>query len=179
MTDPKTNVPSQSPSVEAHRKAAEGVVRVAVLTISDTRTLESDTSGKMLVDAFAGARYDVVERLIVKDEVQEIREAVIRLVQSGTVDAVITTGGTGIAPRDRTPEAIEDLIEIPLPGFGELFRMLSYHEIGAASMLSRAFAGRIGTTLVFCLPGSNNAIRLAIDKLLLGELKHLVHHSRS
>lgn len=179
MTDSTPNLPTSSASVDAHRKAAEGIVRVAVITISDTRTMETDTSGKMLVDAFAGAGYEVAERLIVKDEVLDIREAVTRLVRAGTVDAIITTGGTGIAPRDRTPEAIEDLIEIPLPGFGELFRMLSYQEIGAASMLSRALAGRVGTTLVFCLPGSNNAIRLAIDKLLLGELKHLVHHSRS
>lgn len=167
-----------SPSVEAHRNAAKGIVRVAVITISDTRTIETDTSGKMLIDAFAGAGYDVIERTIVPDEVQDIRGAVTRLVHSGSVDAIVTTGGTGIAPRDRTPEAIESLIDVPLPGFGELFRMLSYHEIGAASMLSRAFAGRVGTTLVFCLPGSNNAIRLAVDKLLLGELKHLVHHSR-
>jgi molybdenum cofactor biosynthesis protein B len=176
MSDQATPCGVNSPSVEAHRKAAVGVVRVAVITISDTRTLETDTSGTLLVDAFAGAGYEVIERLIVPDEVSDIRGAVTRLV--GTVDAIITTGGTGIAPRDRTPEAIESLIEVPLPGFGELFRMLSYHEIGAASMLSRAFAGRIGTTLVFCLPGSNNAIRLAVDKLLLCELKHLVHHSR-
>ena len=178
MSDLPTNSPTSSPSVDAHRNAAKGVVRVAVITISDTRTLETDTSGKMLVDAFAGAGYEVAERLIVPDEVRDIRGAVTRLIRAGDVDAIITTGGTGIAPRDRTPEAIEGLIEVPLPGFGELFRMLSYQEIGAAAMLSRAFAGRVGTTLVFCLPGSNNAIRLAVDKLLLGELKHLVHHSR-
>ncbi len=179
MSEQPTHCVTNSPSVEDHRKAAVGVVRVAVITISDTRTLETDTSGQILVDAFAGAGYEVVERLIVPDEVQDIRSAVTRLIQAGGIDAIITTGGTGIAPRDRTPEAIESLIEVPLPGFGELFRMLSYHEIGAASMLSRAFAGRVGGTLVFCLPGSNNAIRLAIDKLLLGELKHLVHHSRA
>ncbi len=178
MSDKPTNCGVNSPSVEAHRKAATGVVRVAVITISDTRTLETDTSGKMLVDSFAGAGYEIIERVIVPDEVPDIRGAVTRLIQGGKVDAIITTGGTGIAPRDRTPEAIENLIEVPLPGFGELFRMLSYQEIGAASMLSRAFAGRVGPTLVFCLPGSNNAIRLAVDKLLLCELKHLVHHSR-
>lgn len=172
------NSTTNSPSVDAHRKAAKGLVRVAVITISDTRTLETDSSGKILVDAFAGAGYEVVERLIVPDEILDIRSTVIRMIEAGVADAIVTTGGTGIAPRDRTPEALEPLIEVPLPGFGELFRMLSYHEIGAASMLSRAFAGRIGKTLVFCLPGSNNAIRLAVDKLLLGELHHLVHHSR-
>ena len=174
-----SETPSNSASVEAHRKAATGSVRVAVITISDTRTLETDTSGAKLVSAFAAAGFEVVERLIVPDEIQPIREAVTRLVQANSVDAIITTGGTGISPRDRTPEAIEGMIEVPLPGFGELFRMLSYQEIGAAAMLSRAFAGRIATTLVFCLPGSNNAIQLALDKLLIGELKHLVHHSRA
>jgi molybdenum cofactor biosynthesis protein B len=169
---------TKSPSVDAHRQAAQGAVRVAVITISDTRTLETDSSGQVLVDAFAGGGYEVVERLIVPDEVPAIREAVAGMIRSGSIDAIVTTGGTGIAPRDRTPEAIEGMIEVPLPGFGELFRMLSYQEIGAAAMLSRAFAGRVGTTLVFCLPGSTNAIRLAVDKLLLGELKHLVHHAR-
>jgi molybdopterin adenylyltransferase len=178
MSELPINCGVNSPSVEAHRKAAPSVVRVAVITISDTRTIETDTSGKILIDAFVGTGYEVIERLIVPDEVADIREAVKRLIEAGRVDAIITTGGTGIAPRDRTPEAIEGLIEVPLPGFGELFRMLSYHEIGPAAMLSRAFAGRVGATLVFCLPGSNNAIRLAVDKLLLCELKHLVHHSR-
>ena len=174
MSDSSTN----SPSVDAHRRAAVGNLRIAVITISDTRTLETDSSGELLVNAFAAAGYEIVERTIVPDEVEHIRSAVVRLVQDAVADAIITTGGTGIAPRDRTPEAIETMIEVPLPGFGELFRMLSYQEIGAAAMLSRAFAGRIAKTLVFCLPGSNNAIRLALDKLLLSELKHLVHHSR-
>jgi len=182
MTVEKPNLPlfqpSASPSVETHRQAAPKDVRVAIVTISDTRTLETDSSGQLLVDAFTKGAYEVVERLIVPDEIQPIREAVTRLVQAGVVDAIITTGGTGIAPRDRTPEAIEGLLEVPLPGFGELFRMLSYQEIGPAAMLSRAFAGRVASTLVFCLPGSNNAIRLAIDKLLLAELRHLVHHAR-
>ncbi len=173
-----TSEKSASPSVEAHRQAAREHVRVAIITISDTRTLETDSSGQLLVDAFTREAYEVVERLIVPDEIQPIREAVTRLVQAGVADAIITTGGTGIAPRDRTPEAIEGMIEVPLPGFGELFRMLSYQEIGPAAMLSRAFAGRVASTLVFCLPGSNNAIRLAIDKLLLAELRHLVHHAR-
>ncbi len=174
-SDTKTSV---SPSVEEHRQAARANVRVAVITISDTRTLATDSSGQLLVDAFIAGGYEIIERLIVPDEVQEIRAAVTRLVQAGVVDAIVTTGGTGIAPRDRTPEAIEGMIEVPLPGFGELFRMLSYQEIGPAAMLSRAFAGRVASTLVFCLPGSNNAIRLAVDKLLLAELRHLVHHSR-
>lgn len=89
------------------------------------------------------------------------------------------TGGTGISPRDRTPEAVKPLLDIELPGFGELFRMLSYAEIGAATMLSRALAGRRSGVLIFCLPGSQAAVRLAVDKILVPELPHLVHHSRS
>ncbi len=169
---------SISPSVDAHRKAAAGQVRVAVITISDTRTADTDSSGQLLVNAFTASDFEVVERLIVQDDILQIRDAVVRLVQAEVADAIITTGGTGISLRDRTPEAIEDLIDIPLPGFGELFRMLSYQEIGAAAMLSRALAGRIGKTLIFCLPGSNNAVQLALDKLLLNELKHVVHHAR-
>ncbi len=169
---------TNSPSVDEHRRAAKGNVQVAVITISDTRTLDTDSSGQLLVDSLQQGGYEIVERLIVRDEVDQIRKQVLRLCSSMSTDVVITTGGTGIAPRDKTPEAIEGLLEIALPGFGELFRMLSYQEIGAASMLSRAFAGRIGQTLVFCLPGSTAAIRLAVEKLLVGELKHLVHHSR-
>ena len=91
---------------------------------------------------------------------------------------LLLTGGTGISPRDRTPEAVQPLLDLELPGFGEIFRMLSFQEIGPAAMLSRAFAGRIGQVLVFCLPGSTNAVRLAAEKLLVPELPHLVHHSR-
>lgn len=176
MNEPKQH--NNSPSVEAHRAAARGEVRVAIVTISDTRSLATDKSGQLLVDALSAAGYLIAERVIVPDEIEQIRNAVMNYCDASRADVVVTTGGTGIAPRDRTPEAIEPLLEVKLPGFGELFRMLSYQEIGAASMLSRAFAGRIGPTLVFCLPGSTNAIRLAIDKLLLGELRHLVHHAR-
>ncbi len=165
-----------SPANE-HRKDAPKQLRLGVVTISDTRTLETDKSGQLLVDRFSAAGHTIVEREIVRDEIDEIRSAV-RRAQDLRLDAVLLTGGTGISPRDRTPEAVEPLLDIQLPGFGELFRMLSYEEIGAASMLSRAFAGRAGSLLIFCLPGSTNAVRLAIDKLLLSDLAHLVHHSR-
>jgi molybdopterin adenylyltransferase len=170
---------NHSASVDEHRRAARGPVRVAVVTVSDSRTLATDASGQLLVDAMLKAGYEIAERVIVQDEMEQIRNCVLGFCASGSVDAVITTGGTGIAPRDKTPEALEGLLEVKLPGFGELFRMLSYQEIGAAAMLSRAFAGRIGQTLVFGLPGSTAAVRLAADKLLAGELKHLVHHSRA
>jgi molybdopterin adenylyltransferase len=169
---------SNSPSVNEHRAAAKRVVRIAVVTISDSRTIDNDTSGKWIVDQMQSAGYELVHRTIVADEIEQIRSAVLSLCKKSEVDAIITTGGTGISPRDRTPEALESLMHVALPGFGELFRMLSYQEIGAASMLSRAFAGKIESTLVFCLPGSTNACRLATEKLLAGELKHLVHHAR-
>jgi molybdopterin adenylyltransferase len=164
-------------SAQEHRQRAPERLRIAVLTVSDTRTVVSDRSGQFLVDAFSAAGHEVVQREIVRDELAEIRSTVERVVGL-ELDALLITGGTGIAPRDRTPEAVVPLLEVELPGFGELFRMLSFAEIGAASMLSRAVAGRIQRTLVFCLPGSTAAVRLAAEKLLLPELPHLVHHSR-
>lgn len=166
-----------SPAAAHRRESAGDKLRIAVLTVSDSRTLKDDTSGQLLVDRFTAAGHTIVDRVIVRDEVDEIR-AVVQRVQAFNVDALLITGGTGVSPRDCTPEAVEPLLEVVLPGFGELFRMLSYAEIGAASMLSRAIAGRVGQVLVFCLPGSTAAVRLATDKLLLSDLPHLVHHSR-
>lgn len=169
--------PASSPAAE-HRREAQRVLRLGVLTVSDSRTLANDTSGQLLVDRFTEAGHSIIDRQIVRDEVEEIRAAV-RKSQTLRLDALLITGGTGVAPRDCTPEAVAPLLEVVLPGFGELFRMLSYAEIGAASMLSRAVAGRAGEVLVFCLPGSTAAVRLAVDKLLLSDLAHLVHHSRA
>jgi molybdenum cofactor biosynthesis protein B len=120
----------------------------------------------------------LLDRRIIRDELTEIRSAVVELCALSDLDVLLLTGGTGVSPRDQTPEAVMPLLEMTLPGFGELFRMLSYAEIGPAAMLSRALAGRIGQVLVFCLPGSTNAVRLAAEKLLLPELPHLVHHAR-
>lgn len=165
-----------SPAAE-HREQAKRSLRIGVVTISDTRTLETDKSGQLLVDRFSANGHEIAFRQIVRDEITDIRATVLA-VQSLDLDALLLTGGTGVSPRDRTPEAIEPLLDVKLPGFGELFRMLSYEEIGAASMLSRAVAGRAGGLLIFCLPGSTAAVRLAIDKLLLSDLAHIVHHSR-
>lgn len=162
----------------AHRQAAEQTLRIGILTVSDSRTLENDTSGQLLVDRFTEAGHKIVDRRIVRDEIELIRGAV-RQAQMLRLDALLITGGTGVAPRDCTPDALAPMFEVVLPGFGELFRMLSYAEIGAAAMLSRAVAGRVGQVLVFCLPGSTAAVRLATDKLLLSDLPHLVHHSRT
>ena len=121
-----------------------------------------------------GAGHEVVERGVVKDDAARIRTEVVDLLARPDVDAVITTGGTGISARDTTYEVVERLLDKRLDGFGEIFRMLSYEEIGAAAVLSRAVAGAVGTKLVACLPGSRNAVRLAVEKLLAPEIHHVV-----
>lgn len=168
-----------SNSTQQHREQAQRSLRLAVITISDTRTAQTDSSGAYLQEVMEQAGHAVIHRQIVPDEVVAIRSAVVVAAQSTTTDAILMTGGTGLSPRDRTPEAVQPLLDADIPGFGELFRMLSYQEIGAAAMLSRAFAGRLGTAVVVCLPGSTNAVRLAAEKLLVPELPHLVHHVRT
>jgi len=142
------------------------------VTISDTRTEATDTSGAAIVELLTAAGHEVARRRLVKDDPAAVRDAV----RSGTTaaDVIITTGGTGITARDSTYEAIAALLDKRLDGFGELFRMLSYAEIGAAAMLSRAVAGSIGSTAVFSLPGSELAVRLAMTKLILPEIGHVV-----
>lgn len=166
-------------STEQHRRSAREHLSFSVITISDTRTLETDKSGQILVDAMCSAGHQLESRQIVPDEPEQIIACIRKLQHQPLLDVILMTGGTGLSPRDRTPEAVKPLLDAEIPGFGELFRMLSYQEIGAASMLSRAMAGRIGRLLVFCLPGSTNAVRLAVDKLLVPELPHLVHHART
>ena len=167
-------MPSQSTT--EHRGAAShrAPPRVAVLTISDTRTTETDSGGRMICERLSAHECAVAHYEILKDEPDKIRTRLLELCAGGSVDAIITTGGTGIAPRDGTYEAVSGILEKTIPGFGELFRMLSWHEVGAAAMLSRAVAGLRGRTLIFCLPGSTNAIRVALEKLIEPELAHLV-----
>jgi molybdenum cofactor biosynthesis protein B len=165
-------------SVDAHRAASPAAVRCFVLTVSDTRRLDTETSGRVIADLLAGAGHVVVDRALVRDEPAEVVEAVRGQIASGAVDAVITTGGTGLSPRDTTREALEPLFEQTIDGFGELFRKLSYEEIGAASMLSRATAGVIGGCPVFLLPGSEAGVRLAVSKLIAPELGHILGQMR-
>ena len=155
------------------RAEAPAAIRCGVITISDTRTPETDTSGAAIRAALEGQGHTVAGYAVVKDEPSEIVALVRELAGSGC-QAILTNGGTGIARRDSTFEAIDGLIEKRLPGFGELFRMLSYADIGPAAMLSRATAGTFGGALIFCLPGSTGAVRLALDKLILPELPHLI-----
>ncbi len=165
-------------SSTVHRAAGPALVRCYVLTVSDTRTLDTDTSGRAIADLLIAAGHEITARDIVKDEPLEVAARVRDHAASGSVDVVITTGGTGITRRDSTFEAIDALLDKRLPGFGELFRMLSYQDIGAAAMLSRACAGTCGGVIVVALPGSEGAVRLAMTKLLLPEIGHLVGEMR-
>ena len=156
-----------------HRKQAPARVPTAVITVSDTRTPETDTGGDRVVECLEGAGHPVVCREIVADEPSQIQALLARVLEQADLGAVILTGGTGVAPRDQTPEAVEPLLDRVVPGFGELFRMLSYEEIGAAALLSRALAGLVGGRVVFVIPGSRGAVRLAMEKLILPEIGHL------
>jgi molybdopterin adenylyltransferase len=167
-----------SESVHKHRASAPEKVRLAVLTISDTRTPETDTGGDAAQEILEGAGHEVVERAIVSDEASQIRTELVGLLARPDVDAIVTTGGTGISARDTTYEVVDRMLEKRLDGFGEIFRMLSYREIGAAAILSRALAGSVGNKVVASLPGSKNAVRLAVDQLLVPELSHIVFELR-
>jgi molybdenum cofactor biosynthesis protein B len=166
----------RAPSIAEHKAAAPKSIRCFVLTVSDTRTEATDTGGRAIADLLAAAGHAVVGRAIVKDDADEVRRTIAREL-SGDAQAIITTGGTGITSRDSTYEAIDALLEKRLDGFGELFRMLSYEQIGAAAMMSRACAGLASGRIVIALPGSEAAVRLAMDKLVIPELGHLVQQA--
>ena len=145
-----------------------------VFTISDSRTFETDEGGGYLVKALAEQGHSVISRQIVADEVAAIRALVLDAVEGGDVDVLVLTGGTGLSPRDVTPDAVVPLFTKRLPGFGEIFRQISYQDMGAAAMLSRADAGVITRTLVFILPGSPQGVRLAMDKLIGPIMTHAI-----
>jgi len=165
--------PNPASKAHHHRRDAVTEVQTAVITVSDTRTPETDTGGQRVADLLTAAGHRVVVREIVPDEPSEIAGALEALLDRADLRAVILTGGTGVAPRDQTPEAVEPLLERVVPGFGELFRMLSYEDIGSAALLSRALAGIARGKVVFVLPGSRGAVQLALEKLILPELGHL------
>lgn len=159
-------------STEQHRKTAPASVRCFVLTISDTRTEATDTSGDAICALLTGAGHILAGRALIKDDPAAVQQAIRENAPDAQV--VITTGGTGITSRDSTYEAIAQLLDKRLDGFGEIFRVLSFQEIGSAAMLSRACAGTIGPTAVFSLPGAEHAVRLAMTKLILPEIGHVV-----
>jgi molybdenum cofactor biosynthesis protein B len=142
----------------------------AVLTSSDTRTLDNDTSGQYLVDQLQGAGHRIVAREIVADDIYKLRALVSTWVADKTIEVIIVTGGTGFTQRDSTPEALQILFDKEVGGFGELFRQLSYQDIGSSTVQSRAIAGLANNTLIFCLPGSTGACRLAWEKILSEQL---------
>ena len=165
------------PDIE-HKQQGPAAVRCFVLTISDTRTAATDTSGAFIADALTNAGHTVTDRAILPDDSDQVRALVSTQLDRADVDVIITTGGTGITSRDATFEAIDGILDKRLTGFGELFRMLSYQDIGAAAMMSRATAGIARRHIVIVLPGSLNAVRLAMDKLVVPELGHLVQQAR-
>lgn len=161
-------------SADDHRKQAQsqGNVAIAIVTVSDTRTPETDVSGKLIRDLAEGGGHTVVDYRIVKDEPDQVAQA-LNDFAGGVAQLIIFHGGTGINRRDRTYDVISRSLEKTLPGFGEIFRMLSYQEVGAAAMLSRATAGVYRQKVVVSVPGSPNAVQLAMEKLILPEIQHL------
>jgi molybdenum cofactor biosynthesis protein B len=160
-----------------HKARAPQSVRCFILTISDTRTEDTDTSGRAIADLLVASGHQVAGRTIVKDDPDLVRSTIERQLAAPDVHAIITTGGTGITSRDSTYEAVNGLLQKRLDGFGELFRMLSYEQIGSAAIMSRACAGLAAGRIVVCLPGSEAAVRLAMEKLLIPELGHLVQQA--
>ena len=172
-----SDIPSGAPV--AHHKAlspSAAAVRVALVTASDSRTPDTNEGGRLLRRLIEESGFSVSSDDLLEEEPAALRDTVARL--AGDADVVIVTGGTGIGPRDRTPDAVGALFDRRLPGFGELFRMLSFQEIGPAAMLSRADAGVVGAALVFLLPGSPAAVELAVRRLIAPELTHAVGQLR-
>jgi molybdenum cofactor biosynthesis protein B len=153
-------------------------VRCAVVTVSDTRTVQTDTGGQLVAERLTAAGHSIVQRCIIPDQPDLMRATLQQLAERSDVDAVLLTGGTGITRRDQTYETVSSLLTKPLPGYGELFRMLSYQEIGTAAILSRAVGGLMGRTIVLTMPGSPAAVRLAMEQVILPELGHLVREAQ-
>jgi molybdopterin adenylyltransferase len=160
-----------------HKKHAPKKAGISVLSVSSTRILENDESGQWIKKSAMEAGHDVLYHQVVQDDRNDIKDAVIQCVKDSKIQTIILTGGTGIARKDVTIETVRPLFEKELTGFAVLFAQLSYSEIGAAAMLSRATGGIIGNTLVFCIPGSLNACKLAFKELILPELGHLIKHA--
>ncbi|MGG0719781.1 molybdenum cofactor biosynthesis protein B [Robertmurraya massiliosenegalensis] len=166
-------------STSEHKKEAPNQVKCKVITVSDTRTKETDKSGQTMISLLEDSGHVIVDYVIVKDEAAAIREAVLQGCETSNIDVVLTNGGTGIAKRDVTIETVKTLFAKEITGFGELFRMLSYQEdIGSAAILSRAIAGVVNNKAVFSTPGSTGAVKLAMNRLILPEIGHVVRELR-
>ncbi len=170
---------SQDPSHLQHQHAAEAIsVGFAVLTLSDTRTRDTDTSGRLIRERLTDGGHRLIAEQIIRDEPSELNAVLDRWVADDQIDAIITNGGTGLSRRDQTIDTIERRLDRSIPGFGELFRMLSFREIGAAALLTRAMAGVMRQKLIIALPGSTNAVRLALEELIVRQLRHIVRELR-
>jgi molybdopterin adenylyltransferase len=161
-----------------HESQGPQSARCAVITVSDTRTVENDTGGQTVIDHLTAAGHTVAHREIIPDEPARMRPLLESLGRRDDVDVILLTGGTGISSRDRTYETVSGLLDKPLPGYGELFRMLSYQEIGAAAMLSRAVGGLLGRKVLLTMPGSPAGVRLAMEKLIVPQIPHLLREAR-
>jgi molybdopterin adenylyltransferase len=164
-------------SVNEHKAQAPHSVGCFVITVSDTRTDDTDTGGRAIVDLLRAAGHTVAGRTIVKDDPELVRGTIERQLANPQVQVIIITGGTGITSRDSTYEVVDGLLQKKLDGFGELFRMLSYEQIGSAAIMSRATAGLVAGRIIVSLPGSEAAVRLAMDRLLIPELGHLAQQA--
>jgi len=167
-----------SQSTQQHRCDSPKSVRCAVVTVSDTRTLETDRGGLLVAELLTAGGHELASREIVSDDPARIGPLLERLADPAAVDAILLTGGTGIAARDQTFETVSALLDKTMPGYGELFRMLSYEEIGPAAMLSRAVGGVVNNVVLLTMPGSVAAVRLAMEKLIVPEVGHLVYEAR-
>jgi molybdenum cofactor biosynthesis protein B len=163
---------------EQHRSQGPSSIRCAVITVSDTRTLDTDTGGQAVIEHLAAAGHEVVSRHIIPDEPAPMRQLLESLRERADIDAILLTGGTGVSSRDQTFETVTRLLDKPLPGYGEIFRFLSYQEIGPAAILSRATGGLLGRKVLLTMPGSPAAVRLAMEKIVVPELAHLVREAR-
>ena len=169
---------SEKTTANGHHAADERTVRCRVVVVSDTRTLQTDEGGRLIAERLDAAGHRVVDRRVVVDDIKEIAWQVRAATEDFDTDVVILTGGTGVTARDLTPEAVEPMLDRFLPGFGEAFRRISFEEVGAHGLLSRAFAGFIGHCAVFALPGSKKACATAMDRLIVPMLPHTVAMAR-
>ncbi|MFH1353109.1 MAG: molybdenum cofactor biosynthesis protein B [bacterium] len=163
-------------STEEHKKSAPNSINAAILTISGSRTLENDQSGTLIKNSLEKNNHKIVERLIIDDDIKIIGKKISQLIKNKKIDSIITTGGTGLAKKDVTIEAVRPFFEKELISFNALFSKLSCEEIGSAAVLSRATAGIAGKKVIFCLPGSPKACKLAMEKLILPEIGHIIKH---
>ena len=166
------------PADQEHKAQAPRSVHCFIVTVSDTRTEATDTSGRVIAELLTAGGHTVEGRAIVKDDIELVRDTIVRQLANPDVQAIITTGGTGITSRDRTYEAVTAMLQKRLDGFGELFRMLSYQQIGSAAIMSRACAGLSSGRVIVSLPGSEAAVKLAMERLVIPELPHLVQQAQ-